>query len=194
MIMYTVRENDYEIEIKKSKFISKIYRVNNIEEVAKILLKLKEEYRNATHYCYAYIINENKKCSDDKEPSGTAGIPILQILEKNNLNMVLCVVIRYFGGIKLGASGLLRAYTKAVSELIKKTPLITLINGYQVKLISSYNEQKKLDFILQKYHYEKQYDDNITYIIDIPMDDIDLIQNYNYSIIKEILIENITNE
>ncbi len=192
--MYTVRENDYEIEIKKSKFISKIYRVNNIEEVAKILLKLKEEYRNATHYCYAYIINENKKCSDDKEPSGTAGIPILQILEKNNLNMVLCVVIRYFGGIKLGASGLLRAYTKAVSELIKKTPLITLINGYQVKLISSYNEQKKLDFILQKYHYEKQYDDNITYIIDIPMDDIDLIQNYNYSIIKEILIENITNE
>lgn len=194
MIMYTVRENDYEIEIKKSKFISKIYRVNNIEEVAKILLKLKEEYRNAPHYCYAYIINENKKCSDDKEPSGTAGIPILQILEKNNLNMVLCVVIRYFGGIKLGASGLLRAYTKAVSELIKKTPLITLINGYQVKLISSYNEQKKLDFILQKYHYEKQYDDNITYIIDIPMDDIDLIQNYNYSIIKEILIENITNE
>lgn len=194
MIMYTVRENDYEIEIKKSKFISKIYRVNNIEEVAKILLKLKEEYRNATHYCYAYIINENKKCSDDKEPSGTAGIPILQILEKNNLNMVLCVVIRYFGGIKLGASGLIRAYTKAVSELIKKTPLITLINGYQVKLISSYNEQKKLDFILQKYHYEKQYDDNITYIIDIPIDDIALIQNYNYSIIKEILIENITNE
>ena len=192
--MYTVRENDYEIEIKKSKFISKIYRVNNIEEVAKILLKLKEEYRNATHYCYAYIINENKKCSDDKEPSGTAGIPILQILEKNNLNMVLCVVIRYFGGIKLGASGLIRAYTKAVSELIKKTPLITLINGYQVKLISSYNEQKKLDFILQKYHYEKQYDDNITYIIDIPIDDIALIQNYNYSIIKEILIENITNE
>ena len=108
--MFTIKENNtYELEIKKSKFISKIYKVKNIDKVNTILSDLKKEYSDATHHCYAYIINEHKKSSDDGEPGGTAGIPILQVLDKNNLNYVLCVVIRYFGGIKLGAGGLVRA-------------------------------------------------------------------------------------
>ena len=111
--MYTIKNDDsYELEIKKSKFISKLYRVNNIEDVNNILSSLRKEYSDATHHCYAYIINNSKKSSDDGEPGGTAGIPILQVLDKNNLNYVLCVVIRYFGGIKLGAGGLVRAYSK----------------------------------------------------------------------------------
>ena len=98
--MYTIKNLETsELEIKKSKFITKLFRVNNIDEVNTILNNVKKEYSDATHCCYAYIVDNIKKSSDDGEPGGTAGIPILQVLEIQNLNYVLCVVIRYFGGI-----------------------------------------------------------------------------------------------
>lgn len=188
--MYTVKNNnEYELEIKKSKFISKIYKVNTIDEINNILLDLKEKYNDATHHCYAYIINDIKKSSDDGEPGGTAGIPILQVLEKNNLNYILCVVIRYFGGIKLGAGGLVRAYTKSISELIRNSQIIELIPGYKVKLTILYEEQKRIDYILKNYKHEKIYNNEVIYLINIPKDDLLLLQNYNYEIINEILIE-----
>lgn len=188
--MYTVKNNNtYDLEIKKSKFISKIYKVNNIDEVNSIISTLKEKYSDATHHCYAYIINEVKKCSDDGEPSGTAGIPILQVLEKSNLDHVLCVVIRYFGGIKLGAGGLVRAYTKSVSELIKSTEVTNLIPGYKIELITSYEEQKKIDYILKDLQYEKIYNNEVIYLIKIAKDNLLLLQNYNYKIIEDIYIE-----
>ncbi len=188
--MYTIKDNNsYEFEIKKSKFISKIYKVYNLDEVNNILSSLKKEYSDATHHCYSYIINENKKCSDDNEPSGTAGLPILQVLEKNNLNFVLCVVIRYFGGIKLGASGLLQAYTKSVSELIKICNLTELIEGYKIEITCSYDKQKKLDYVLKNYKYEKIYNKNIVYLAYIPINDLDTFKNYSYKIIENLFIE-----
>ena len=188
--MYTVKgSNTYELEIKKSKFISKIYKVKNLEDVNNILLDLKKEYNDATHHCYAYIINNYKKSSDDGEPGGTAGIPILQVLEKNNLNYVLCVVIRYFGGIKLGAGGLVRAYTKSISELLKNSKLIELIPGYKIEITATYEEQKKLDYVLKDYHYEKTYDNNIIYKIFIPKEDLNNLNNYIPKIIEETEIE-----
>jgi len=188
--MYTLKTNNsYELEIKKSKFISKIYKINTIEEATSILLDLKKQYNDATHICYAYIVNEYKKSSDDGEPGGTAGIPMLQVLEKNNLNYILCVVIRYFGGIKLGAGGLVRAYTKSVSDLIKQTDIVELIQGYKIKLTAPYEEQKKLDYILKDIQYEKIYNTDITYLLNISKENITLIQNYNYEIEKEIFIE-----
>lgn len=111
--------NDYTLEIKKSKFIGLYYYVEAVEEVEKILEGLKKEHKKARHIPYAYKINNQIKKSDDKEPSGTAGLPILNIIEKNNLNNVLLVVIRYYGGIKLGAGGLIRAYSNAAKETIK---------------------------------------------------------------------------
>lgn len=188
--MYTISENtEKEIEIKKSRFISRIYRIYNLEEVDKILQELKKEYKDAPHYCYAYIIDENKKSSDDNEPSGTAGIPILQVLEKNNLNYVLCVVIRYFGGIKLGAGGLVRAYTKSVTEGLKMCQKYELIPGYKIEINISYDEQKKLDYIVKEYKVDKKFDNNITYHILIPKKDFNILTEFNPKIIKEIQIE-----
>lgn len=188
--MYTIKKNNsYELEIKKSTFISKIYKVNTVDEVNAILVNLKKEYNDSTHQCYAYIIDDIKKSSDDGEPGGTAGIPILQVLEKNNLNYVLCVVIRYFGGIKLGSGGLVRAYTKSTSELIKSCEILELIPGYKIKLITSYEDQKKLDYILKDIQNEKIYNNDVIYLINISKDNITLLQNYNYEIIEEIFIE-----
>ena len=111
--------NQNEIIIKKSRFISLMYEINSKEEVDKILEELKKEHKKARHFPYAYKLNNTAKKSDDKEPSGTAGLPIYNIIEKNNLNNTLIVVIRYFGGIKLGAGGLIRAYSSAASGLLE---------------------------------------------------------------------------
>ena len=108
-----------EIEIKKSRFIAYYYELTTKEEAKKIFETLKKEHKKARHIPYAYKIDQDIKKSDDKEPSGTSGMPILNIIEKNSLNHVLIVVVRYFGGIKLGAGGLTRAYGNASKEVIK---------------------------------------------------------------------------
>jgi uncharacterized YigZ family protein len=111
--------NEYTLEIKKSKFIGYYYQVESIEEIEIILENLKKEHKKAKHFPYAYKINGQIKKSDDKEPSGTAGMPILNIIDRNDLNYALIVIVRYFGGIKLGAGGLLRAYSNTAKECIK---------------------------------------------------------------------------
>ncbi len=111
--------NTCTLEIKKSKFIAYYYEVDSTKEVKKILEDLKKEHKKARHIPYAYKLDQEIKKSDDKEPSGTSGMPILNILEKNNLNHTLIAVVRYFGGIKLGAGGLIRAYGNAAKEVIK---------------------------------------------------------------------------
>ena len=188
--MYTIKNNDsYELEIKKSKFISEIYKVNTVEEVNNILSNLRKEHNDANHICYAYIINDLKKSSDDGEPGGTAGVPIMQVIDKQNLNYILAVVIRYFGGIKLGAGGLVRAYTKSISDLLKSTDIVELIKGYKIKLTITYEEQKKLDYILKDINHEKIYDSDVIYIINISKDNLELLSSYNYNILEEIFIE-----
>ena len=175
-------------EIQKSKFYAVITRIDNLDSVDDKLEEIKKEYKDATHYCYAYILDNYKKCSDDGEPSGTAGMPILNVLEQNNLNHILCVVIRYFGGIKLGAGGLVRAYSKAVTTALDNVTLITLVEGYEVTLIVTYENTKHLDYLLKKYEPIKQYDSNITYTFLIPKDEyLNLIKELDkYIIDKEI--------
>ena len=111
--------NTCTFEIKKSKFIAYYYEVDSVNEVTAILDELKKEHKKARHIPYAYKIDGYIKKSDDKEPSGTSGMPILNIIDKNNLNHVLIAVVRYFGGIKLGAGGLVRAYSNSAKEAIK---------------------------------------------------------------------------
>lgn len=112
--------NTYTLEIKKSKFIAIYYEIDSKEEVNMILETLKKEHKKAKHIPYAYKIDNVVKKSDDKEPSNTAGTPIYNLIEKNNLNHVFIAVIRYFGGIKLGAGGLTRAYLNVAKEVIKE--------------------------------------------------------------------------
>ena len=111
--------NKEEIIIKKSKFIAYFYNIESKEDADKVIETLKEEHKNARHIPYAYILPNTAKKTDDKEPTGTCGTPLLTLLERNKLNNNLIAVVRYYGGIKLGASNLLRAYLNTANEAIK---------------------------------------------------------------------------
>ena len=113
--------NSNEIIIKKSRFLGFYYEIESVDEAATILESLKKEHKKARHFPYAYKVNSTAKKSDDKEPSGTAGMPIYTVLERKKLENTLVVVIRYFGGIKLGAGGLFRAYMECASKVIEDT-------------------------------------------------------------------------
>lgn len=117
---YTVKGyGEHEIEIQRSRFIAYIQRAETEEEAQEFIQRIKKQNWNATHNCSAYIIGENdqiQKANDDGEPSGTAGVPILEVLKKKQLKDTVVVITRYFGGTKLGAGGLIRAYGKATSE------------------------------------------------------------------------------
>ena len=108
------------LEIKKSKFYGYLYEIDSVDEVDVILENIKNDNKKARHYPYAYKFNSMAKKTDDKEPSGTCGTPLLNVLERNNLNNHLIVVVRYFGGVKLGAGPLLRSYNKCANDLIIK--------------------------------------------------------------------------
>ena len=116
-----IEEKQNLIEIKKSKFIAYLFSVECQQDIEKAINTLKIEHKKARHICYAYILKSPnlEKCFDDGEPSGTAGKPILSVLQKKNKSNKLICVVRYFGGIKLGAGGLLRAYNKSASEVLK---------------------------------------------------------------------------
>jgi uncharacterized YigZ family protein len=170
----TNKENT--IIINKSKFICCLYIINDIDEVYTYLNDIRDKYKDATHYCYAYIVDNQKRCNDDKEPSGTAGLPILNVLEKNDLTNVLCIVVRYFGGIKLGAGGLVRAYTgSVVSGLNNNIKPIT--KGLEIEILFNYDKVKLIDNILKNSIINKEFDEFVTYKFTISYDDYNLIKD-----------------
>ncbi|WP_071460833.1 YigZ family protein [Bacillus massilinigeriensis] len=125
---YTVSgQGEREIVIQKSRFISQVARVETEEQAQEFIAAIKKKHWNATHNCSAYLIGENdqiQKANDDGEPSGTAGVPILEVLKKKKLKDTVVVITRYFGGIKLGAGGLIRAYGKAAAEGIAAARIV----------------------------------------------------------------------
>ncbi|MBE6159967.1 MAG: YigZ family protein [Lactobacillales bacterium] len=163
--MYTIKENiENTIIINKSKFITYIIKINNEEEALNNLKLLKEKYKDATHHCYSYITGNIKRFNDDGEPGGTAGMPILNVLENNDLTNILCVVIRYFGGIKLGAGGLVRAYTKSVTEALLNTEIIEIKKGYKITIEFDYEQVKYIDNLLKNNTIlNKEFNDKIIY-------------------------------
>lgn len=177
--MLSVKNNTNTIIIKNSRFICLLYQVNNIEEIKKYLAEAKQKYKDATHYCYAYIIDNISKCSDDGEPSNTAGLPMLQVLKHNNLNNVLCIVIRYFGKILLGAGGLVRAYTKSVTECLKDH-IVNLEEGYNITITFNYSSLKQINYILKDISIlNKDFKDNITYNLDVKTNIYNELKNSN---------------
>lgn len=169
IVMKTIKENKItEYIIQKSRFITVFTIVHTKEEISEKLEQVKIDYPGANHYCYAYILDQEKRCSDDGEPSKTAGMPMLNVLESNELNHVLCIVIRYFGGIKLGAGGLVRAYTKAVTSALEQNTLVEMMKGYQVKIKFSYDTLKQIDYLLKNVLItNKEFQECITYTIHI---------------------------
>ncbi|MFE8701688.1 YigZ family protein [Cytobacillus sp. FJAT-54145] len=125
---YTVKgEGEHEIVIEKSRFIAHVSRAETEEEAQSFIQDIKKKHWDATHNCSAYLIGENdliQKANDDGEPSGTAGVPILEVLKKRKLKDTVVVITRYFGGIKLGAGGLIRAYGKSTSEGLNATGIV----------------------------------------------------------------------
>lgn len=191
--MKTIKNNiNNEIIIKNSKFICYLYKITNINEINIILNNIKEEHKDANHHCYAYILNNLKKSSDDGEPGGTAGIPILKVIENNDLNNILAIVVRYFGGIKLGAGGLVRAYTKSVTNTLTNDNIISLIKGYNINIEFNYNQIKEIDYLLKDISINnKTFDNIVKYNINIPTNFLETIKlnNIKYEILDEIYIE-----
>lgn len=165
--MYSVKKiYKEELEIQKSRFICLLYPFNNIEDLGTILNSIKQTYKGATHYCYAYITINSQKYNDDGEPSGTAGNPILNVLKNNHLQNILAIVVRYFGGIKLGAGGLVRAYTKAVTNCLKISEIIELKESIILEVNVTYENLNNIYRLINENHIkEKIYDENITLII-----------------------------
>ncbi|MDR1721987.1 MAG: YigZ family protein [Methanobrevibacter sp.] len=159
-----------EIKIKKSRFICHLFPVRDISEVKEKILAISTEYKDATHNCTAYIVNGMEGSNDDGEPGGTAGKPMLNVLRKNDLENILAIVTRYFGGIKLGSGGLVRAYSKSVQDTIAVSEMVDL-KIYSVYEISfDYNNLKSAESIIRNNGFnvvEKKYDEKITYKIAI---------------------------
>lgn len=162
-----------EIEIKKSIFIGHAFFVKSEEEALEILGRVKEEHRSATHNCHAYIIGEDgltQRYSDDGEPSGTAGIPMLEVLKKEDMRNVLVIVTRYFGGTKLGAGGLVRAYTEGVVKALDEAKRCIRKNFTRTKVIYDYTFHGEIVNLLANEDYkiiEENYTDKVEVTIDI---------------------------
>lgn len=189
MSMKIIKENKEITYYKeKSKFIGITCKVYNKEEINTILSDLSQKYADATHICYAYILKDAKKYSDDGEPAKTAGLPILDILEKNDLTYTLAIVIRYFGGIKLGANGLIRAYSHTIKEaLVNNTK--DLEYGYLIQIEEDYNKSDRLDYLLKNSTIiQKKYHNKITIQAIVNKKTLENISNMHYQIIKEIII------
>lgn len=163
--VFTIKENvKNEIIINKSKFITLVYKVSSVLEINNMLNNIKNKYKDATHYCYAYIIDNIKRFNDDGEPTHTAGMPILNVLENKKLNNILVVVIRYFGGIKLGVGGLVRAYSNSVSSAIKDDNIIPLKKYLKVKIEFKYDFINEVNYILKDFKITyKEFDTNVIY-------------------------------
>ena len=133
--------DETELEIKKSRFINLVFHIEAEAEAEAILAEIRKKHYKATHVCWAYVLNTNprrQKASDDGEPSGTAGKPILEIIDHRDLKDVLVVVIRYFGGIKLGTGGLIRAYGGGASDVLNHCTVIKKQFSDQLQVTVSY--------------------------------------------------------
>lgn len=186
----TILKNETaEIVEKKSKFIANLFHVKSVEEAENRIKDIKKKYHDARHNCIAYRVAENgqiiEKSSDDREPSGTAGGPMLNILQKNNLCNLVIVVTRYFGGILLGTGGLVRAYSEATQQAIEKSTKVIKVIGIEMTIELDYSNLEKFKYYCKNNNINIKkidYMDNI--ILKIEMEES----------VKEKIIDDIKNK
>lgn len=149
--MYTVLERvEAQITKDRSIFIAILFHVTSIENVKQYLEAAREDFPKAKHYCYAYVIDDKEKCSDDGEPSKTAGRPLLELLKKKNLNETLIVVVRYFGGVLLGASRLMSTYIEAGVNVIDHADIVEIAERYIYHASLTYSEFDTLKRLIKR--------------------------------------------
>lgn len=171
-----------EIIEKKSRFIATVKPVKTEEEALEFIESLKKRYWDATHNCFAYIIGGGtplKRCSDDGEPSGTAGRPMLDVLEGESLSDVAVVVTRYFGGTLLGTGGLVRAYSGAVRAGLDASVLITRLRGIRLLIGTDYTGLGKIQYLLGQRGIktlESRYTDAVELSVLVPDEEIEVLK------------------
>lgn len=172
-----------EITEKKSRFIANVFPVPDEEEALAIIEKIKKQYWDARHNCYAYVIGvngEKQRCSDDGEPQGTAGRPMLDVLLGQELRNVLVVVTRYFGGTLLGTGGLVRAYSQAVKEGIEASEIVVKSPAFKMHIYTDYNGIGKLQYIMSTndiHVLDTIYTDSVEMIVPVPAEMYEMIEN-----------------
>ena len=167
-----------EINIKKSQFICTLVPTKSKAESKAVIQKLNEQYNDATHNCTAYIVNDGEGFDDDGEPGGTAGKPMINVLRKNELHNVTAVVTRYFGGIKLGAGGLVRAYSKSVREAIGEAEILEIEEYDVYEIVFEYSDIKTTDSEVRNNSLDvinKEYSDKVNYEI-VSKDNRDILK------------------
>ena len=195
-----------EITINKSNFIGHIARTESEDEAKAFVAEIKEKYKDATHNCSAYIIGESaliQRADDDGEPSGTAGVPMLEVLKREVLYNTTVVVTRYFGGVKLGAGGLIRAYAKSTSEAVKAAGKVYLVMMHPVTLVVDYTFTNSIEHYFENNDIQikdTEYTDKVTYHFYVETDKKDALQqqiqaitkdNYNMDVKEEVPSERV---
>ena len=193
----TFKENGtVQEEIKKSKFICHVKRVSSEEEARDFINAIKKEHYKATHNCSAFIIGEHsdiKRTSDDGEPSGTAGVPMLGVLENHHITNSCVVVTRYFGGIKLGAGGLIRAYASSVAQAVREIGLVEIKEQVVLGITLTYSQYQEFANFLKDHQLVEQeptFTDQVTTTIFVDKEDTSsiieaLVEFYNGKVIIE---------
>ncbi|MBQ1521443.1 MAG: YigZ family protein [Erysipelotrichaceae bacterium] len=182
-----------EIEIKKSKFFGILSPASSIEEAKEILSDVRKRYPNATHYCTAMIFDNVQRSNDDGEPSGTAGLPMLECLRHKDLNNVVMIVVRYFGGTLLGTGGLVKAYQQSTLAAIEKAVLTLPVEAGLYTVSVSYDLINRMEMLLRKEAEirDRQYDEQVTFTYLSEKDLTRRIQEISNGSARPELIENV---
>lgn len=180
MPTYTIAQAvEVELEIRKSRFLGLVLPVDHREAAQRELEQLRAQHRGATHVCWALIAGGHSGMSDDGEPAGTAGRPMLEVLRHHELEGVLAIVVRYYGGIKLGAGGLVRAYTDAVASALKQAVRIERIAFAEIEIALDYADESHLRYWLQQQNFQllaSRHDDLARLHVRLPATELDRLR------------------
>ena len=180
------------IDIKKSQFICRLFPAQTESEAKEIINEISEKYKDATHNCTAYVVSDGEGFDDDGEPGGTAGRPMLNVLKKNDMENIVAIVTRYFGGIKLGAGGLVRAYSKSVLEALAIAEIVDMELYEIFRFTFEYQHIKAIDSEIRSKNLavvDKQYEVNVIYFV--ASNNVDMINNIQEKLAGEVNIEHL---
>lgn len=182
---YSIKEKrEFEIKIKRSVFICSLKFVETTKQAKEFISKISNKHKNATHNCWAYIvgdIGETSHCSDAGEPSGTAGMPMLNTLKKNKTTNIAAVVTRHFGGVKLGIKGLIDAYSESVQKALETKRLVKLIKTETFHIVTKYSFNDTLTYQLEKYSgtiINTDYSEKVSYEFEVEQKDALKLEKY----------------
>ena len=200
--MFKTIDKNIEAEIveKKSKFIANVFYVESVQEAEELIKKVKKQHNEARHNCFAFSVFTREgivdRFSDDGEPSGTAGSPMLNIITSKKITNVLVVVTRYFGGILLGTGGLVRAYTGAFQEALEKVNIIEKELGVMAKFVVTYSDLEKLKYYLKQNDIDlvkTEFSENVEVYVDITeikLEELNgRLNDLNFNIISQEIVE-----